>query len=226
MDHRVLLLIRIKLPHRPVPIHLIRSRVTHPDRADLPFLFQLHERPHRVLDRGLLFLPVRLVQIDVIRAQSLERQLHLVADRLRIVPDLNLEVPMLRWPRRSRTPNTPPPRRVDHHRALGRDHNLVAPILDRLANNRLRMPKAINRRGIQQVDPLIERRMNRGDRLALISAPPHPSTHHPSPDRNRGRFNTRLPEWTHVHTDSPLISKEILDTQKSAQSRTRLVKYD
>jgi len=62
---------------------------------------------------------------------------------------------------------------------LGRDHRLPAHARNRLADDLLGYAKAVDRRGIDEVDALVQCRTNRGDRLAFVGSPPHPAAHCP-----------------------------------------------
>ena len=51
---------------------------------------------------------------------------------------------------------------------LGRDNVLVAVALDRLADQLLVGQRPVQLRGVQEVDPELQRALDRGDRLALV----------------------------------------------------------
>ena len=71
--------------------------------------------------------------------------------------------------------------------ALGGQHHLVAPSGDRLADDLLRAPHAIGRRGVDQRDARVDRGADRGDRRRFVGAAPHPAADGPGAEADRRR---------------------------------------
>src|SRR4029077_10098012 len=89
---------------------------------------------------------------------------------------------------------------IDAQAALRRDHELLAmaieAIAQRPAQQRLRCPEAIRLRGVEEVDAQLARGADRGDRLALVKAPPVTSQL-PGPEGDR-RYLEAAPSQSHV----------------------------
>src|SRR5271168_1199863 len=73
---------------------------------------------------------------------------------------------------------------------FGRDHSLFAAAVlgQRLADDLLGATKAVNRRGIDEIYPAVERRMDRLNRFMLVRPAPHPTADRPGSKRNARNF--------------------------------------
>src|SRR5205807_22943 len=81
---------------------------------------------------------------------------------------------------------------------LGREHDLVAPALDRTADEPLVRERAVDVGGVEEVDPELERSVNCGNRLARIRGSVelgHPHTAEPE----RGGLETLRAEAALLH---------------------------
>ena len=142
------------------------DRVRAPDRlrrclaeAEVPHLALLDElrhRAHRLLDRHVGVDAVLVEEVDVVGAEPLERPFDRAADVVGGAVE--------RTDRRHVAG-----RRVVHPAGeLGRDHVLVAPALDRAADQLLVGQRAVQLRGVEEVDPELQRPLDRRDRLVLV----------------------------------------------------------
>jgi hypothetical protein len=130
--------------------------------ADVQDLALLHELGHRT--DGLLDLDVRVdavlvVEVDAIRFEPLQRAL-----------DGGVDV-------RSGAVERAERREVAGRRAIGaarelrRDHVLVAVTVDRAADELLVRQRPVQLRGVDEVDPELERALDRRDPLVLVGRP-------------------------------------------------------
>ena len=98
----------------------------------------------------------------------------------------------------------PPPRvaaavrTVAHlHVHLGREHDVVAPSLEGLADDLLGLALRIDVSGVDEVDPGIERRVDDPDRLGVVGVPPRAEHHRPEAERRH--HETAVAESEVVH---------------------------
>ena len=115
----------------------------------LPSLDQLGHRADRLLDRHVGVDAVLVVEVDVVGAEALQRALDRAADVLGRAVERTDRGHVAR-------------RRVVHPaRELGRDHVLVAAALDRAADELLVGQGPVELRGVEEVDPELERALDR-----------------------------------------------------------------
>jgi hypothetical protein len=141
---------RLRAPER------LGSRLAEADVEDLPLLHQLCHRADRLLDRRLRVDPVLVVEVDVVGAKALERPL----DRA-----LHVLGGAVRGPDRGHIARL----RVVHPVVeLGGDHAVVPTSLDRPADEHLVGERPVDLGGIEEIDPELERPLDRRDRLVFV----------------------------------------------------------
>jgi hypothetical protein len=100
---------------------------------------------------------------------------------------------------------------------LGGHDDVRSDTADGFANDLFRAAEPVDRRGIDHIDPAVERLADRGDRLVFIGTAPHPSADGPSAHRysrdlQRGagdfrelhlRFQVLYPTCPIQHASSP-----------------------
>jgi hypothetical protein len=94
---------------------------------------------------------VLVVEVDVVHAQALERRVACLAHVLGVATDAQALAVL-----------------VAHVAELGGDHNLVAPVGDSASDELLVCERAVHVRCVKEVDPELERALDRADRLALV----------------------------------------------------------
>ena len=154
---------RVDVPHGLAAVELLDVEVAGSDPADLPLVDEGGHRPPRLLEQRPRrpVRPVTLVEVDPLEAEPAQAALALLADRLgaEVVPDLALR------------PAFPPA-------AALREHEHV--VTDRVGAERppddlLGVTEAVDRRGVDPVDPELDRAPDRGDRLVVVDrSPPEP----------------------------------------------------
>ena len=153
---------------------------------DFSLIFELHERRHRVGDGRGRLLPVRLIEVDVRGLQPHQAALQFLANRLRAKELVDL---LFRGAngdaRRVSVEMELALLAVPNQAAFRGQHDLLAPIADRPADDLLRSSKTVDRSGVDQVDAAIEGGMNRGDGLVFVGAAPHPAANCPGAETNR-----------------------------------------
>src|SRR5439155_5731117 len=89
--------------------------------------------------------------------------------------------------------------RVVSHRAvhLGSENDSIAPILERFAHDRLRLPSRVHVGGVDEVDPRIERTMDDPDRLLVIGIAP--GAEHHRAEAERAHLDPRPSELPVLH---------------------------
>jgi hypothetical protein len=152
---------------------------------------QRDERLHGLLDGRRAIRPVRDVEIDVVGAEAPQALLHLVRDRL--LAEIPVDRPAVVVEEVAALPGVP------DDPALGRQHHLVAPALDRLADDLLGSALAVRRGRVDQGDTLVERGPDRGDRLRLVGAAPHPASDGPGPETDDGCLDRRRAQRAGLH---------------------------
>src|SRR5690606_17825855 len=140
-------------------------------RTDLALLFQLLQRLHRLGNRCRPVLPVRDVEVDVIGPETLQALLDFMDDGIRAEVTVHRLAVVLE--------EVGAFGRVPHEATLGGEHHLVAPTLDRLADDLLRPTLAIGGSRVDQADALVDRALDRGDGLLLVRPAPHPAADRP-----------------------------------------------
>jgi hypothetical protein len=94
---------------------------------------------------------VLVVEVDVVHAQPLERGVARLLDVLGPAADAE-----------------PRAARVADDAELRGEHHVVAAALDGAAHELLVAPDAVHVRGVEEVDPELQRAVDRGDRLRLV----------------------------------------------------------
>ena len=162
----------------------------------LPSSLRPDERGHRVGDRGGLLLPVRLIEIDVVRAEPLEASLKLLADALgpQALVDLLLrgahgdaflvgveeEFAFFAVP---------------DHAALGGQDDLVAAAADGPADDLFGAAEAVDGGRVDQVDAVVQRGVDGLDGLVFVGAAPHPAADRPGAEADRRDVDARKAEF-------------------------------
>src|SRR4029077_11264587 len=126
--------------------------------AHLALADEVAERAERLVERRLPVVAVDLVEFDPVGAQPAQALLHLQED-----------VPARRAA-------------IEHptgsgHEDLGGDDGFLAPALERLADDLLRLSHRVAVRGIDEGDALVERAAHDPDALVVVGVPP-PSQRH------------------------------------------------
>ncbi len=121
---------------------------------DLPLLHQLAQLAHGFLDRDIGVHAVLVVEVDPVGAEALERALDRAAHVLRatVAHAGPLAVFVAFRP----------------HAELGRDHVLVAAAGDRPADQLLVAERPVHLGGVEEVDPQLERALDRRLRFGLV----------------------------------------------------------
>ena len=122
----------------------------------LPCLDELGHRPDGLLDLDVGVDPVLVEEVDVIGPEALERAVDRAADVLGRAVEL------------ADRRHVAGGGGVHPPGELGRDHVLVAVALDRAPDELLVGQRPVQLRGVEEVDPELERPLDGGDRLALV----------------------------------------------------------
>ena len=131
--------------HRAGPAQDVRLNLRQADRADLAFFHQLRHGADRILDRHIGIHAMDIVKVDIIRTKTLERCLAGLAQIVRAI----VQVAVIEAARGAvRIPHDPP---------FGGKHDLVAPPLDRLANELFVMAASIHVGRVQHGDTEFDR---------------------------------------------------------------------
>ena len=173
---------RMQRRGRAKHVHLGRIEVAHADRVDLAGAIEPRQRLGGVVDRHQRIGPVHLVEVDRVDAQPAQRRLRFLDDALRAAVAKRAAV-------------------VPAEPGLGGDDGALAlaVLRQRPADDLLGAAEAVHRRGVDQRDAVIERRMNGADRVRLVAAAPHPAADRPGaePDARHGDRRQQL-----LHLDS------------------------
>ena len=143
---------------RAVLVHLRRCTVRDADLADFALLAQRHQAGHRVLDRGFerfRRLRVRLHQVDAVGTEPAQAVLDLDAEGARLQAAAHRPAVLLKM---QRAGVVAPP-----EAALGGDQGIIAPPRKRASDDLLAVAESINRRGVDQVDPGVQRGVDGAD---------------------------------------------------------------
>jgi len=134
-----------------------RRRLAEAEVAHLARRDQLRHRADGLLDRHVRIDAVLVEEVDVVRAEALQRSLDTLAHVL------------------GRAVDRAERRKVAGHRVgpdvageLGRDHIVLAMPLDGVADEHLIGHRAVQLRGIEEVDADLERMADRRRRLVLV----------------------------------------------------------
>ena len=147
------------LARRPLGLDDLAARVRRrADVADLALLDEVGERAERLLDVDGRIGAVHLVEVDVVGAEAPQR----VLDR----------------------PDDPAPRPAapvgvlaHRHEELGREHDVVAPVLQRLPDDLLRLTGGVHVGGVDEVDAGVEGGVDDADRVVVILVAPGAEHH-------------------------------------------------
>jgi hypothetical protein len=157
-------------------LHLLDRKVADPDRADRSPPEQRVHRLRGFLDRNQRVGPVNLIDVDMIGSKPAQGILDLLQDAgpAGIAEDASV------------LPIKP---------GLGGDEHLRAQAApgDRLADDFLRAAKPVDRRRIDEVDAMLQRRPDRGHGPCFIGAAPHPTADGPRAERDTRHLERRTP---------------------------------
>src|SRR5271154_2498285 len=147
--------------------HLARRVITHPDSTNLSLLVQFTKSGGCLLDGNLRIRPVHLIYINVVRLETAERILKLLQNTLaRGVPLDSAGAP------------------VDAYFGGEDDALSTTGLAHGFAHDFFRASLTVDRCGIEQIDAVIECRMNGTDGLLLLRSAPHPPADGPGAERN------------------------------------------
>ena len=175
-----------------------RSRLGETEIAHLPLLDELGHRADRLLDRRVRVDAVLVVDVDVVGAEPLQRSVAGGEDVLAVAADaqslalLGADVPELR-----------------------REHDFVAPALDRAAHEPLVLERPVRVSRVEEVDAELERAVDRRDRLALVRRSVELGHTH-APEAQRGGLEALRAEATRLHDGNLPVAKT-----SPSRSRTR-----
>ncbi len=153
---RVLGLDRGDRVHVVSPADRLRRGLAEPDVEHLAVGDQLRHRADRLLDRDVGIDAVLVVEINMVGAEAPQRALDRAEDVLGRAVD------------RADGGHVARRRAVGPARELGRDHVLVAAAFDRASDKLLVGQRPVELGGVDEVDPELERPLDRADRLALV----------------------------------------------------------
>jgi hypothetical protein len=143
------------------------EKIADPDGADFPFPIQLVHRIGCFFDLHQRVGPVDLIDVDVIGSKPAQGVLDLLEDPT--LAGVAVGIAVL-------------PRQTD----FGRDNDMLAAAVlgESRADDLLGATEPVNRRRIDNVDTVVERRPDGGNRLRFVGAAPHPTADGPGADRN------------------------------------------
>src|SRR6266436_4883505 len=129
-----------------------------------------------------------LIDVDVVCAESAERILDLLPDAIARGISRNRAV-------------------VPLESNFGRDENLfpMPSLLNCLSDDFFGNAKTVNRRRVDQIDPLVEGGVNRSNRFSFVRASPHPTTDSPRALRNSGNIHFRAGNYSVFHLLHPFL---------------------
>src|SRR5712675_617332 len=141
--------------------HLFRRIVAHPDSSNFSLFVEFAKRAGGLLNRNERVRPVHLVDINVVGSEPTQRILELLENALArgVAFDFALS-----------------PIDADFG---GNDDAVPATILEGVTHKFFGTTKAINGRGVDQVDAQVESSMNGTDGFLLIGSAPHPTADGP-----------------------------------------------
>ena len=155
------------------------------DVADLALVDQVGQRRQRLLDVGMRFGAVDLVQVDPVGAEPPQRVLHRADD-----PAAGAALPV----------------GIVAHRAVelgGEDHVVPPAAGERLADDLLGLALPVDVGGVDEVDPGVQRGVDDPDRLVVIGVAPRAEHHRAEAelahrDTGASKF-ALLHAWTPAH---------------------------
>ena len=137
---------------------LRRGHGGRPDRTDFATVDQVRERRKRLLDVGVRVRPMDLVKIDMVGFQSAQRVFNRGHDPS---PGSSLMVGL-----------------ITHRPAeLGREHHVVATPLERFPEDFLGLALGVRVRGVDEVDPRVQRLVDDADRVLVVGVAERPEHH-------------------------------------------------
>src|SRR5690606_9681304 len=157
------------------------AEVRHADRPDLARTQQLLAGPRGLLD-GLIHRPVQLIEVDRLDAEPPQTPLAFL-DHFRAA-------------RRStdvRAVVTKAELREDERSPRSRE------LADGPADDRLRPARAVDRRRVDPVDAVVDRRMDGRDAVRIVLAAPLPAADGPRPDADRRDLEARCSQCASNH---------------------------
>jgi hypothetical protein len=157
------------------------AHLREPDVAHVAGFHQIRDRADGVLDGHVRVAPRRLIEIDVVRLQPLQRvrQRRLHRGRPRIVPEPRAVGPALRA-------------------ELHLDERLLPLSGERLAEEHLVVAHPIEVAGVEQRDAGVEGGMDGGDTLAVVGRAIHPRHSHAA-EPHRGNRRTASTQRARLH---------------------------
>ena len=192
---------RVDVPHGLAAVELLDVEVAGADPADLPLVDEGGHRPPRLLEQRPRrpVRPVTLVEVDPLEAETAQAALALLADRLgaEIVPDLALR------------PAFPPAAALREHEHVVTDRGWA----ERPPDDLLGVTEAVDRRGVDPVDPELDCAPDRGDRLVVVDrSPPEPPRPADAPGAEADHAERRAvpAEAPRPHSARPALLVEIV----------------
>src|SRR5216683_4423751 len=150
-------------------LHLIRRIVAYADGTNLALVVEFTKSDGCLLDGNTRIRPVHLVNIDVVRLETTQRILEFLENALACGVALDFAI-----------------RPVDANLS-GKDNALPATVLVQgFANDLFGTPIAVDGRSVDQIDALVECRMNGANGFLLVSSAPHPAADGPGAERDSG----------------------------------------
>src|SRR6266404_351891 len=142
--------------HLAEALHLGNREVAHADGADFPLPVKRAHGLGGFLHRHQRVGPMDLVDVDVVGTQAAQRIIDFLHDSgaRRIAIDFSV---------------------APFQSCFGGNDRLTAHARESGADDLLGHAKAVHRRRIDQIDALMQSRVNGGNRFALISSSPHPA---------------------------------------------------
>jgi hypothetical protein len=170
------------LPRRPLRFHdLTGGKGGRADVADLALMDEIGQRAERVVDVGVRVGTMHLVEVDPVGAQAPQRVLDLGDD------------PAARDAAAVGIVTHRPPE-------LRGQHDVVAPPLQGLADDLLGFAGGVDVRGVDEVDPGVERAVNDAGRVVVVGVAPGPE-HHRAEAELRD-LDACASEWAVFHESS------------------------
>src|SRR6266404_5702536 len=148
-------------------LDLLHRKITDADGADLAPLQKIVHRLGGLLNRHRRVRPMHLIEIDDVRLEPAQGFFDFAHDPRTAGVAEHLSVPPL-----------------EPDLACEMDTRAQIALRDGPSDDFLRMTEAVGGRGIDEVDPIVDCRANRGDRPGIVGAAPHPATNRPCSERN------------------------------------------
>src|SRR5260221_8600032 len=149
--------------------HFFRRIVAHSNRTNLPLVVEFTKSGGRLLDGNKRIRPMHLIYINVARLKTSERVLEFLENASTSGGSLD-------------SAGGP----VDAYFRRYNDAFAASVLPQGFAHDFFGAPLTVDGCGIDQIDSLIERRVNRANRLFLIGSAPHPAADGPSAECDSG----------------------------------------